>query len=205
MKNLILLVCAVFALTTVSVAQNTPAAQAPAKGKEMKAKGKEHGQEMKTQGQAKAKEAGEKGKAQGEQGKGMGANLGLSTDQQTQYGAINKAHQEAVKKVQMDAALSGEAKKAQVNALKSKYEADLKGIMTAEQFTKWSEKRAERAAEKGANKVGEYKDGAKQADDEVEGAQNKMKEHKDDAKKMGDKKPKVKTDKAPPQGLNRVN
>ncbi len=176
MKNVFLVLCTMFAFATVSVAQNVPTAQAPAK----KAKGNEHGMEMKKDhANEKGKEASEKAKPAGEQGKGMGANLGLSADQQTQYGAINKAHQEAVKKVQMDASLSADAKKTQVDALKSKYEADIKGVMNADQYAKWSANRAKRAAEKAAEKEGDHKEGAK---------------------KEGDHKPKAKTDGAKPQG-----
>ena len=75
----------------------------------------------------------------------MGASLGLSADQQTKYAAVNKAHQEAVRKVDMDKALAPEAKKTQIAALKSKYETDIKGVMNADQYAKWSAERAKRA------------------------------------------------------------
>lgn len=194
MKKVILGICTMFALATATFAQNAPAEAAPAQGKahgkEMKTKGKEkseqgkaHGKEMSEQGKAKGKEMGEQGKAHGEQGQ-MGANLGLSTDQQAKYGAVNKAHQDAVRKVQMDKTLTPEAKKAQVDALKSKYDADVKGVMNADQYAKWSANRAKRAENKAGEKMGGHKPGDK---------------------KMGDKKPKAKTDGAQPQSASKAN
>jgi periplasmic protein CpxP/Spy len=180
MKKLILGLCTMFALTTF--AQNAPAAtEAPAKGKgqgkEMKNKGKEHGKEMS-----------EQGKAKGEEGKGqLGSSLGLSADQQTQFNATNKAHQEAVKKVQGDPNMTVEAKKAEINALKSKYDANVKGILNAEQYTKWAEKRE-----------------AKKAGGDKKGGDKKMDDHKGGSPKVGDK-PKGKSDKEKPQNAAKSN
>jgi hypothetical protein len=208
MKNVILGICTVFALATTSFAQNAPA-EVPAKGKngkEMKGKGKEkseeakaQGKDMGEQGKAHGKEMSDQGKAKGEQGKGMGASLGLTPEQQTQYGAVNKAHQEAVRKVQADQTLAADAKKAQVDALKSKYETDLKGVMNAEQYAKWSENRAKRAAEKSAEKAGEKGD-AKKMEDHKDG------DHKGGGDKKGGKgKGKGKTDGAAPEGASKSN
>jgi hypothetical protein len=180
MKKVILAFSAMFALTIASFAQTaapTPA-QTPAKVKGHGKETKDHprkGMDEKTKGQ----------------GQGMGANLGLSADQQAQYGAINKAHQEAVRKVQMDNTLAPEAKKTQVAALKSKYETDLKGVMNADQYAKWSEQRAKRAENKAGEKMGDHKGGNHKA----EGGEHKM----------GDKKPKAKSDKAQPQGASKNN
>jgi periplasmic protein CpxP/Spy len=138
---------------------------------------------MKGHGKDHSKEMGEKGKAQGEQGKGqMGGNLGLSAEQETAFKAVNKAHQEAVKAVQMNKTLAADAKKAQVDALKSKYEADVKGTMNADQYTKWMAMRAKRSENKAEHKA--------------DMGDHKMEEHKDKAMKG-----KAKSDKAAqPQG-----
>ncbi len=186
MKNVILGICTVFALTTASFAQNAPA-EVPAKGK--------NGKEMKGKGKEKSEEA----KAQGGQGKGMGASLGLTPEQQTQYAAINKAHQEAVRKVNTDQTLAVDAKKAQVAALKSKYEADLKGVMNAEQYAQWSEKRAKQAAEKAAEKAEDHKGGAQKMEDHKDG------DHKGGGDKKGGKKGKNKTDDVAPEGASKSN
>ena len=198
MKNLILGVCTMFALTTATFAQNAPATTVPAKakehGKEMKVKGKEAGEK----GKAKGKAMSEEGKAKGEQGQ-MGANLGLSTDQQAKYGAVNKAHQDAVRKIQMDKSLTPEAKKTQVDALKSKYDTDVKGVMNADQYAKWSANRTKRAENKAADKMQSPKVGDKKMSDHKTG-DKKMGDHK-----MGDKKPKAKTDAAQPQSASKAN
>jgi hypothetical protein len=173
MKNLVLAFCAIFAFATASVAQALAAAPAPAaKVKDKKEHGKEHGKEMSENGKAK----GDQAKAQaGEKGKGqMGGNLGLSAEQEAAFKAVNKAHQEAVKAVQMDKALAADAKKAQVDALKSKYEADVKGTMNADQYTKWLAMRAKRGEKK--DEMGDHKDKA-----------GKMEDHKDKADKMDGK------------------
>lgn len=198
MKKVILGICTMFALATATFAQNAPAeavpAQGKAHGKEMKTKGKAKGE----QGKAHGKEMGEKGKAHGEPGQ-MGANLGLSTDQQAKYGAVNKAHQDAVRKIQMDKTLTPEAKKTQVGALKTKYDADVKGVMNADQYAKWSENRAKRAENKPGDKMGNHKPGDKKMGDK------KMGDKKPGDHKMGDKKPKAKTDGAQPQSASKAN
>lgn len=185
MKKVILAFSAMFALTIASFAQTAAptTAQTPAKVKG-------HGKEMKDHPKKGTDEA-KKGTGEKAKGQGMGANLGLSADQQAQYGAINKAHQEAVRKVQMDNTLAPEAKKTQVAALKSKYETDLKGVMNAEQYAKWSEQRAKRAENKAGEKMGDHKGG----DHKAEGGE----------RKMGDKKPKAKSDKAQTQGASKSN
>lgn len=185
MKKIILAFSAMFALTVASFAQTAAptTAQTPAKVKG-------HGKEMKDHAKKGTGEA-KKGTDEKAKGQGMGANLGLSADQQAQYGAINKAHQEAVRKVQMDNTLAPEAKKTQVATLKSKYETDLKGVMNAEQYAKWSEQRAKRAENKAGEKMGDHKGG----DHKSEGGE----------RKMGDKKPKAKSDKAQTQGASKSN
>jgi hypothetical protein len=187
MKNLVLAFCAIFAFATAAVAQ-APAAAPAAKVKDMKGHGKDHGKEMgekgKAQGEKAQGQAGEKGKGQ------MGGNLGLTPEQEAAFKTVNKAHQEAVKTVQMDKALAADAKKAKVDALKSKYEADVKGVMNADQYAKWMAIRAKRDDKK--EEMGDHK----------------MEDHKDKAAKMEGKatKGKAKSDKAAqPQGAAKSN
>jgi hypothetical protein len=141
-------------LNAMAIAQNDAAA-----------KGKTQGKEMREEGRKK---------------EGQGKNdLGLSADQDVKYKAIRQAHQDAVKKVEMDKVLAGEAKTTQIAALKSKYEADVKGVMSSEQYTKWTEKRAKRDAKReGKMKDSKEKDddkGEKNSDDD----KDKMKEGKE--------------------------
>jgi Spy/CpxP family protein refolding chaperone len=131
MKNVILAFSAMLAFSTASFAQGAATEQAPPAPKEMKTapgKGQKH----------------EKGHTKGEKGKGAGTNLGLSAEQEPAFRAVNKAHQEAVRAVQMDKALASDAKTSKIAELKAKYEADVKGVMTEEQYTGWLAKRAKR-------------------------------------------------------------
>ena len=188
MKKLIFAFSTVLALSTFSFAQ-APAA-APTKGKEMK-KGKEKGAEM---GQ-KGKEMDDKSEAT----KGMG--MGLTPDQQTKFKAFNESHKEAVKKIQMDKTLSADAKKTQIDALKGTYEANVKTVLNADQYTKWLAKRNDKSGEH-KGKMEDHK--GKKGDHE-----GKMEDHKDkmgDKKEMkGDKKGNRKADKAAPQGAGKAN
>jgi hypothetical protein len=196
MKKLIFACAMMLILSAASYAQApapatsaTPAA--PAKGK-MNQKGKEMGEKGKENGQ-KGKEMGEKGNAP----KGMG--MGLTPDQETKFKAFNESHKEAVKKIQMDKALSADAKKTQIDALKSTYEANVKTVLNADQYTKWLAKRNDKGGDN-QGKMGDHK-GKK------EGHEGKMEDHND---KMGEKKDMKnekkgnrKADKAAPQGAGK--
>jgi hypothetical protein len=194
MKKLIFACAMLLTLSAASFAQATAPATpatsatpaAPAKGK-MNQKGKEMSEKGKENRQ-KGKEMGEKGNAP----KGMG--MGLTPDQETKFKAFNESHKEAVKKVQMDKALSADAKKTQVDALKATYEANVKTVLNADQYTKWSAKRND--------KGGDHK--GKKGDHE-----GKMEDHKEkmgEKKEMkGEKKGNRKADKAAPQGAGKAN
>jgi hypothetical protein len=137
MKNLILAFAAIFAFATASIAQNAAPAPAPP-----------------------AKEA--KGKAKG-QAKAAANALGLSAEQQTAFDALHKANDAAHKaldKEKLDAA----AKTAKRAELKAKYEADVKGVLNDEQYTKWMAKRAGRAEAKAEKKAQHGKKGAAKGD-----------------------------------------
>jgi opacity protein-like surface antigen len=85
--------------------------------------------------------------------KGAGNALGLSAEQKTSFDALNKAHQAAVIAVQKDKAVAAAAKKGKIDELKAKYEADVKGVLSEEQYTQWLAKRAGRVEAKAAHKA----------------------------------------------------
>jgi hypothetical protein len=192
MKKLMFVFSTMLILTTATFAQNasapaTPAA--PAKAKEMKQKGKEMGHE--------------KGKEMSEKGRASGMGMGLTPEQETQFKTINEGHKAAVKKVEMDKTLSADAKKTQIDALKSTYEANVQGVMNAEQFTKWKAMRAKRSENKGDHgKMEDHKGKMEDHKGKMEDHKGKMEDHKE---KMGDKKGKAKSDKAVPQGAAKSN
>jgi hypothetical protein len=140
MKKLIFAFSAFLALANVSSAQNATA-PAPAKGEATEMKDKKHDKHGKGE---HGKGMGKHDEAKNDQGKKGGkglSDLGLSPEQETKFKALNEAHKAAMKKLDMDATVKGDAKKTQKDALKSKYEADVKGVMNADQYTKWLEKR----------------------------------------------------------------
>jgi hypothetical protein len=191
MKKLIFAFSTMLALTTAAFAQNASAPSAtpatPAAPSKMSQKGKEMSQ--------KGKENGEKGKEMGEKGnapKGMG--MGLTPDQETKFKAFNESHKEAVKKIQMDKTLSADAKKSQIDALKGTYEANVKTVLNADQYAKWSAKRNEKGGDH-KGKMEEHK-GKKGDHDEKMGEKKEMK---------NEKKGNRKADKAMPQGAGKSN
>jgi hypothetical protein len=188
MKKLIFAFSTMLALTTAAFAQNASApAATPAAPSKMSQKGKEMSQ--------KGKENGEKGNAP----KGMG--MGLTPDQETKFKAFNESHKEAVKKIQMDKALSADAKKTQIDALKGTYEANVKTVLNADQYAKWSAKRND----KGGNHEGKMGD----QKGKKEGHEGKMEDHKDKMNEKKDmkneKKGNRKAEKAVPQGAAKSN
>jgi hypothetical protein len=117
-------------------AQGTPAQTTPAQGTPATAE--------KSKGHGKAPdEARGEGKGRNEGG-GVNKSFGLSPEQETKFKAINEGHKAATKAVQADASLAADAKKAQIDLLKSKYESDVQGVMNTDQFAKWKEMRASR-------------------------------------------------------------
>jgi hypothetical protein len=86
--------------------------------------------------------------------------LGLTPEQDTKFKAANQSQKAAVQAVQKDASLAADAKTAQIAALKSKYESEVQGILTPDQFTKWSAMRAKRGERKAEHKAdGDHKEG----------------------------------------------
>lgn len=160
MKKVILMAAASLAIFATSFAQSTTPAQAPAMAKKSRVKPVGDAPAMQgTPAQAtKEAPAGEKSRGNGEargEGKGRGEGqgglkiLGLSPDQETKFKAINEGHKAAMKTVQADPSLTTDGKKAQMDLLKSKYEADVQGLLTTDQFTKWKSMRDKRGPEGG--------------------------------------------------------
>ena len=175
MKKVILMTAASLAIFATSFAQNaaTTPAQAPMMGK--KARVKPVGEVPAMQGtpapatQAQSTPAGDDRKGRGE-GKGMGQGqgglkaLGLSAEQETKFKAINEGHKAAVKTVQMTESMAADAKKAQIELLKSKYESDVQGVLTTDQFTKWQAMRAKREERGDHKNGGDHKKGGDMKD-----------------------------------------
>lgn len=184
MKKVILTAVAALALFATSFAQATTAApttppasmskmgnKARTKASDAAAPAQQAGEKAKTKAADAAvpvQQAGEKakemGKGHGEghakgngegRGEGKGGNMfGLSAEQETKFKAINEGHKAAMKNVQSDASMAADAKKAEMELLKSKYESDVQGVMTTDQFAKWKEMRAKRGEPRGDRKEG---------------------------------------------------
>jgi hypothetical protein len=133
---------------------------------------------------AQGKEIREKGHKKGNEGKN---DLGLSADVDAKYKAIRQAHQDAVRKVEMDKSLAADAKTSQIAALKSKYEADVKGVMSADQYAKWTEKRAKRDARKGERAENRKEHNDKMGDDKDDEKTGGVKPTKEKMKDRGGK------------------
>lgn len=175
MKKVILMAAASLAIFATSFAQNAettvpkakttkskkkPAMDAPAQGTPSPAAAEK----------SKAPEKGhEKGHTQGQVG-GVNKELGLTAEQETKFKAINEGHKTATQAVQKDASMAADAKRAQVELLKSKYESDVQGVLNTDQFAKWQEMRAKRGGPKGGprgdgdHKEGNHKEGGHKAD-----------------------------------------
>jgi periplasmic protein CpxP/Spy len=184
MKKVLLTAVAALALVATSFAQNAskvkvkPSMTAPAQGTPT-APATQSAPATAEQGKGRGEGRG-RGEARGEgQGKGQGGlkALGLTPEQETQFKSVNEAHKTAVKAVQMDANLAADAKKAQVEALKSKYQSDVQGVLNADQFAKWTAMRTKRADKKDDDR----KDGGDKDDDgDHKGGNHKKGGHKAD-------------------------
>ncbi len=164
MKKVILMAAASLAIFATSFAQNAATTPTEAPKMAKKSRVKPVGEAPAMQGtpapatQAQSTPADESPKKRGE-GQGMGQGglkvLGLSAEQETKFKAINEGHKTAVKTVQMTESLAADAKKAQIELLKSKYESDVQTLLTTDQFAKWKEmrdKRGKQGSPKGSPK-----------------------------------------------------
>jgi hypothetical protein len=185
MKKVILTAFAALALVATSFAQAPTAAPAPMAKMGNKAKTKatdaaapaqqaaekagEKAQQAGDKAEKAAEKAQEMGKGNGKgpdeargRGEGRGGNmLGLSAEQETKFRAINEAHKAAMNKVQSDASMAADAKKAEMELLKSKYESDVQQVLTTDQFAKWKEMRAKRGERR---EGGDRKEGGRKPD-----------------------------------------
>jgi Spy/CpxP family protein refolding chaperone len=184
MKQVILSFVAMFAFVAVAFAQTPaiPAATAtPAAASAPAAT---------TTAPAKNDRSPKMGNRDGQKGGGL-KDLGLTADQETAFKAANQAHQSKVQAIMADKTIAVDAKKTQIDNLKAEYSANVQGILNADQFAKWSQKRAdrmenkmERRAER-MEKHADHKDGEMKHDDDDDqkGKMGKMgKKMKDAAK-----------------------
>jgi periplasmic protein CpxP/Spy len=142
MKKVIIMFVAMFAFAATSFAQ-TEAQAAPIKEKKEK--------KAKVEGQAEAKvEAKKEGKP--ESWKSL---LGLTAEQDAKMKEIGKAYKEKSEAIKNDATADKAQKKAKSAELKQTNEADLKAVLSAEQFTKYVEIQKQRKEEKEKAKQGE--------------------------------------------------
>lgn len=110
-----------------------------------------------TQGQAEqpmplGTEKTEKQRGQGKVGAGhhkqMMADLGITQEQGQKLRTINETMKGKMQAIRTDNSLTKEQKRAQVQALNEAHDAEVKTILTPEQFAKWSAARQERLAER---------------------------------------------------------
>jgi hypothetical protein len=129
----------------------------------------------------------EKGKGKGQKGSPLN-DLGLTADQATAFKAANQAHQSKVQAIMADKTIAVDAKKTQIENLKSEYSANVQGILNADQFAKWSQKRTDRAEnkmEKRAERMEKHAD--HKAGEMKHDGEHKMHEGKEKMGKMGKK------------------
>ena len=72
--------------------------------------------------------------------------LGLSAEQKTKMKEIGQSFKGKMKAIKSDAALTKDQKKVQAGEVAKQHEADVKALLSAEQFTKWQVKAKERRA-----------------------------------------------------------
>ncbi len=118
MKKIVLLFTVFFAFTAMAIAQTNaqPAPTADVK----KGRGKDHSQ--------------------------MAKDLNLSADQKVKMKEIKGSFKGKMQAIRTDKALTKEQKKAQVKDMYAAHEADVKALLSADQYAKWSEAKAQRKA-----------------------------------------------------------
>jgi Spy/CpxP family protein refolding chaperone len=78
----------------------------------------------------------------------MMADLGITQEQGQKLRTINETMKGKMQAIRTDNSLTKEQKRAQVQALNEAHDAEVKTILTPEQFAKWSAARQERLAER---------------------------------------------------------
>ncbi len=89
--------------------------------------------------------------------------LGLSAEQKTKMKEIGQSLKGKMKAIKSDAALTKDQKKVQAGEAAKQHEADVKAVLSAEQFTKWEAEAKERRAKMKALRG---QKGGKKSDDE---------------------------------------
>jgi periplasmic protein CpxP/Spy len=125
MKKLVLMFTICVAFATVSIAQTTEAQPAPAT--EMK--------KDKVRGGGKGK-----GNAAGK----MAKTLDLTADQKLKMKDVQNTVKGKLQAIKTDKTLTKEQKMAQMKEVNNGLETEIKGILTAEQYTKWTAEKAQR-------------------------------------------------------------
>jgi periplasmic protein CpxP/Spy len=121
MKKVAVLFVLLFAFVANTFAQ-TDAVAAPLKSEKM----------SKSDRKAKAKQAAD--------------DLGLSADQKAKMKEIGQSLKGKMKAIKSDASLTKDQKKVQTGEVAKQHEADIKAILSPEQFTKWDAMAKERRA-----------------------------------------------------------
>jgi periplasmic protein CpxP/Spy len=127
MKKLFLMLSAMFALVATTFAQTAQAADPV----EQKQKGKD---KMHTRHQHK-------------DAQGAMKSLGLNEEQKTKMKTVHGSYQGKFKAIKTDQTLSKEQKMAQMKELKAAQDAETKGILTPDQYTKLGEMKKNRMAQ----------------------------------------------------------
>jgi periplasmic protein CpxP/Spy len=80
---------------------------------------------------------------------GAADELGLSADQKAKMKELGQSLKGKIKAIKTDASLSKDQKKMQIGEVAKSHQTELKGILTPEQFTKFTEMKKARKASKG--------------------------------------------------------
>jgi periplasmic protein CpxP/Spy len=108
-----------------------------------------------------------KGKGRGKaQGDNLKKTLGLSDDQAAKLKDARAVSQGKMKAIKSDSGLSKEQKRAQIKDAATAFDGQVKGILTPEQYTKWSEMKEKMKGKMKEKRKG--KKGLKQEDDNME-------------------------------------
>ena len=116
MKKIVLMFTVFFAFTAMSIAQTN--AQPSPTADVKKGRGKAHSQ--------------------------MAKDLNLSADQKVKLKEIKGSFKGKMQAIKTDQALTKEQKKTQVKDLFAAHEAEVKAVLSADQYAKWSEAKAQR-------------------------------------------------------------
>lgn len=89
--------------------------------------------------------------------------LNLSKEQKTKMKGIADVHKGKIQAIRTDKSLSKEQKMAKMKELNTSHEAEMKGVLSAEQYTKWTEMKTNRKGKMKGNMKGEKGKGTRKA------------------------------------------